>query len=363
LNIPVWLSCPMDRLETADESEGARVTAVHAIKDGVPIRIEARRGVVLAAGGFGRSQEMREEYLPAPTSAQWTLSPDGQTGDAISAGVRCGAAVDLMDKVWGQPSALLPVPGAGEVPIFLIAERAAPGTIVVNGLGERYTNESAPYDDFYKAMYENNSDAAPGIPSWLLFDQTAKNRYMLLGMLPRQKFPALYFDSGFLLQENSLGELASRMGADPAVLERTVARFNELTQNGHDDDFGRGDSVYDRYYGDPGLPQPNLAPLLKPPFYAVKIFPCDLSTKGGLLVDRHSRVLTTEGTPINGLYATGNSAASLMGTTYVGPGATLGPAMVGGYSAVDHISSAARSDPELEVKVTSAPGPEPKAEL
>ena len=339
-SVPFFLSTPLKELIAEDEAGGKRVTGIRCERDGAEITLTARRGVVLAAGGFGRSQEMRERYLPAPTDAAWTISPAEQTGDAIEAGLAIGANVDLMDRVWGQPSALLPVPGGPAMPMILLAERAAPGTLIVNGAGERYANESVPYDVLYDAMYAGNRPDSATIPSWLVFDQRAKDRYMLLGMLPRQKFPQQWLENGFVRRAESLAALATEISVPPEALGRTVSRFNVLAAAGKDEDFHRGDSAYDRYYGDPRLPNPNLAPLEKPPYHAVAIYPCDLSTKGGLAVDDDARVLDDGGRPIEGLYATGNCSASVMGTTYVGPGATLGPAMVFGYTAVKHIASA-----------------------
>jgi 3-oxosteroid 1-dehydrogenase len=125
-------------------------------------------------------------------------------------------------------------------------------------------------------------------------------------------------------------------------LQRTVARFNELVRNGHDDDFGRGDSAYDRYYGDPNLPNPSMDEIGAGPYYAVRIVAGDLGTKGGLVTDEHGQVLRTDGQAIQGLYATGNVSASVMGNEYAGAGATIGPAMVFGYLAVEHLASRER---------------------
>lgn len=118
------------------------------------------------------------------------------------------------------------------------------------------------------------------------------------------------------------------------VLRATVERFNGFAATGRDEEFGRGESAYDRYYGDPRQhPNPCLGPLSQPPFHAFALIPGDLGTKGGLRTDERARVLRDDGTPIRGLYAAGNTSASVMGRGYAGAGATLGPALTFGYLA------------------------------
>jgi 3-oxosteroid 1-dehydrogenase len=154
------------------------------------------------------------------------------------------------------------------------------------------------------------------------------------GLPPRKPLPRRWQAAGAVIRANDLGELARGAGVGAEGLVKTVTRFNEFAAAGRDEEFGRGDSAYDRYYGDPRCrPNPNLAPLARPPFYAVKIVPSDLGTKGGLRADERARVLREEGTPIAGLYAAGNASASVMGHSYAGAGATIGPAMTFGYIA------------------------------
>ncbi|WP_218834864.1 FAD-dependent oxidoreductase [Rhodococcus sp. ACS1] len=339
-NVAVLLSTALSELSVGREGGVRRVTGIRCVRNGESVTLTAKRGVILAAGGFGHSQEMREQYLLKPTDSGWTQSSPGQVGDAIKAGMAIGAEVDLMDRVWGSPSAMLPIPGSPPLHILPLVERAAPGTLLVNGAGERFANESLPYDALYDAMYANNRPDAGTIPAWFVFDQRAKDRYLMFTTLPRQKFPKEWESNGFLKRAQSIAELAAQIGVPAAQLGRTISRFNGLAENGHDDDFHRGESAYDHYYGDPRMPNPNLAPLDKPPYYAIALYPCDLSTKGGLMVDDDARVLDKDRRPIQGLYATGNCSASVMGTTYVGPGATLGPAMVFGYTAAKHIAAA-----------------------
>ncbi|MEV6836981.1 FAD-dependent oxidoreductase [Streptomyces sp. NPDC051133] len=328
----LWLSAPLTELV----QDGGRCVGVRVTRDGRQLAVRATGGVVLAAGGFSHNQRLREKYLPSPTSAEWSSAPEGQTGDALELGLAAGAAVDLMDKVWGAPSVVPP----GGKPFFLVAERGIPGMVIVNSAGERYANEAAPYHRFVDAMYAQDRPEATTVPSWLILDATSRARYLFTGLFPGQAFPKPWLESGFVRKAGSVEELAVRIGAQPKRLRATVDRFNGFARAGRDEDFHRGDSVYDRYYGDPTLPNPNLAPLEKGPYYALPLHPGDIGTKGGLVTDATGRVLREDGTAIEGLYASGNVSASVMGETYPGPGATIGPAMTFSWLAVGHIARA-----------------------
>ena len=322
--VPVWLDTPMTGLEVRD----GRVCGVRATRGGEPVLILARRGVLVATGGFERNEEMRRRYQRA--GSEWTTGAAGNTGDGIRAGLDLGGAVALMDDAWWGPSIALP---GG--PYFCLAERSLPGCILVNGAGQRFVNESAPYVDAVHAMYDANTAQNPHIPAWLVFDQRYRDRYVFAGLPPRKALPRRWYAAGAVVRAEDLAGLARAAGVEADGLAKTVTRFNEFAAAGRDEDFGRGDSAYDRYYGDPRRrPNPNLAPLDRPPFYAVKIVPGDLGTKGGLRTDEHARVLRADGTAIEGLYAAGNASASVMGHSYAGAGATIGPAMTFGYIAV-----------------------------
>jgi 3-oxosteroid 1-dehydrogenase len=325
LDVPLWLSTTLVDLET----EGDRVTGVRVSRDGEEISIGTTRGVVLAAGGFEHNPELRKEYQREPIGTEWTVGAAGNTGDGILAGQRVGAGLGPMDDAWWGPSVPLP-----KGPYFLLAERTQPGCILVNGAGRRFVNEAAPYVDAVHAMYDANTPEIPHIPAWLVFDQRYRNRYLFAARTPGQAFPAHWYASGVCAKADTLAELAASIGVDAEGLTATVRRFNTMADQGRDDDFQRGDSAYDRYYGDPRVrPNPCLAALAKPPFHAVKIVPGDLGTKGGLRTDERARVLRADGSPIAGLYAAGNTSALVMGRTYAGPGATLGPALTFGYLA------------------------------
>ena len=323
--VPVWLNTPLLSLRT----DNGRVSGVEVSRDGTPTVVRATLGVVLASGGFEHSERMRKEYQRPPIGTEWTVGAPENTGDGIEAGLRLGAAVDLMDDAWWGPSIDLP-----RGPYFCLAERTLPGCVLVNQAGVRFVNEAAPYVDAVHAMYDRHSEAVPHIPAWLIADQRYRNRYVFAGLGPRQPFPGRWFRHGAVHRAATLDGLAVAIGVPPEALRSTVDRVNTFARSGIDLDFHRGESAYDRYYGDPrNRPNPCLGPLDRPPFYAVRIVPGDLGTKGGLRTDTRGRVLREDGTVIAGLYAAGNASAPVMGRTYAGPGATLGPAMVFGHLA------------------------------
>ncbi|MFI7589759.1 3-oxosteroid 1-dehydrogenase [Spongisporangium articulatum] len=322
--IDVWLDSPITGLEVDDA--GVRVRVAHG---GAEVTLRPGRGVVLAAGGFERNQAMREEFGPTPINAEWSVGATANTGDAIALGRALGAEVALMDDAWWAPS--LPLPRG---PVFLLAERSLPGSLLVNAAGDRFTNEAAPYVDAVHAMYAAHTEETPAVPAWLIFDQRYRDRYLFAGKGPRQGFSSKWYRSGALHKADTLEKLGAGIGVPGDALAATVARFNTFADAGVDADYHRGESAYDRYYGDPrNRPNPCLAALVKPPFYAARIVPGDLGTKGGLVTDERARVLRADGTAIPGLYAAGNTSALVMGRTYAGPGATLGPAITFGYLA------------------------------
>ncbi|MFH8892190.1 FAD-dependent oxidoreductase [Streptomyces sp. NPDC017949] len=325
----LWLSAPLTGLVTDDSG---RVEGVRVVRAGREVTVRARGGVVLAAGGFSHDAELREKHLPAPTSTDWTHASEGQTGDALRLGEELGAATDLLDRVWGAPSVCPP----GEKPFFLVADRGIPGMVIVDGSGERYANEALPYHAFVDRMYAADRPGASTVPSWLVLDARSKARYLFAGLFPGQPFPARWLESGFVKKAATVEELARQISAPG--LPAAVRRFNGFAERGVDEDFGRGAGVYDRYYGDPTLPNPNLAPIDRGPFYAVPVHPGDIGTKGGLVTDGDGRVLREDASPIGGLYAAGNCSAAVMGETYPGPGATIGPAMAFGWAAVNAIA-------------------------
>lgn len=322
--VPLWLSSPMQEIITDDAGNavGVRVT-----RDGRDVRIRARRGIILAAGGFEGDAAMRKQYLREGGQDVFTAGSVDNTGDAIVAGEKVGGALDLMDDAWWMPSFQRPNGGMH----VLVSERSVPPSIIVDGTGKRFTNESSPYVTFVHAQLAGGHD-----PVWMIFDGKAKSRYQIGGIMPGQKFPGSWFKSGLMHSADSVAALAARIGVPADQLEQTVTRFNGFADSGHDDDFGRGDSAYDNYYGDPTLPQPTLATLAKAPYYALRLRAGDLGTKGGLQYNADAQVLRADGSVIDGLYAVGNSSAAVMGNDYAGAGATIGPAMVFGFVAARH---------------------------
>ncbi len=332
--VPVWLDTPLTGLVTS----GGRVTGVRVTREGQPAVINARRGVLIATGGFERNAAMRAEYQRQPIGTEWTVGTPGNTGDGILAGQEAGAALDLMDDAWWGPS--IPLTGG---PFFCLSERSLPGCILVNAAGERFVNEAAPYVDAVHAMYDKHTDDKPHIPAWLIVDQRYRNSYVFAGLPPRKPLPRRWYAAGAVFRAATVAELADEVGIAADGLAETISRFNGFARAGKDEDFGRGDSAYDRYYGDPRCrPNPNLAPLAQPPYYAIKIVPGDLGTKGGLRTDERARVLRQDGTVIDGLYSAGNASAAVMGRSYAGAGATIGPAMTFGYIAVLDMAATGR---------------------
>jgi 3-oxosteroid 1-dehydrogenase len=342
-DIPLWLGAPMTELIT--DVDGRVVGAV-VERGGAPQRIGARHGVILASGGFDHDMAWRREHLPELES-DWSFGNPASMGDGIRAGEKVGASTDLLDEAWWFPAICWP---GGRLQ-FMLNERMMPSQFVVNGDGKRFVNEAAPYMDFAHAMIDGQRTGVTHVPCWLVTDIGSFHRYVVAGHLPipkvpfapvltGRKVPRAWLDSGVVKQGNSFEELAAEIGVPADQLRKTADRFNELARTGHDDDFNRGDSAYDNYYGDPTLPNPNLHPLGKGPYYAFQIILGDLGTSGGLRTDEFARVLRDDDTTIDGLYATGNATAAVMGRSYAGAGATIGPAMTFGYVAAQHIGSA-----------------------
>jgi 3-oxosteroid 1-dehydrogenase len=318
-DVPLWLNTPLDELITQDGD----VIGVRATKEGKPLNIRARKGVVMAAGGFENNPEMRKKFFGDAATSEWTSGSPGNTGDAINAGSDAGAATDLMDDLWWMPSTM-----ASATPSIVVFERGLPGVIMVNQQGQRFVNEARPYNEVGRVMYEDNQP-----PAHLVFDQTYRSQYAL-GSLPPGITPQRHIDSGYVKRADTLEGLASQTGINPDGLGQTIARFNQMAANGKDEDFNKGESAFDLYAGDPSHePNPCLGPIAKPPFYAVEIVPGDLGTKGGLLMNENAQVQREDGTIIGGLYAAGNVSASVMGNFYPGAGGTIGPAMTYGYLA------------------------------
>lgn len=334
-DIPLWLKTGLHSLVEED----GRVTGVVAEQGGRTLRLSARRGVVLASGGFESNQAMREQYLPQPTQASWSVAPGCNKGDGIRAGQELGADVEFMHLTWGTPSVV--TPGMSNA-AGLFMERQLPGCVVVNGQGRRFVNEAIAYTEFVYAMIEDHEKNGAAVPCWMIFDATFRRKYpvgplMPSMMQPDSKLPKSW-ENKVYWKADSLSELANKIGVDAQGLAQSVADINTFAKTGVDEQFRKGGNVFDRYYGDPNVsPNPCLAPIKKAPFYAICLHPGEIGTKGGLVIDETARVLRKDGSVIPGLYAIGNCSGAVMGRTYPGPGATLGPAMTFGYLAAQNI--------------------------
>lgn len=326
--IPIWTEAPLEDLIVED----GRVVGVRALRAGRPVLIRARKGVLLAAGGFAHNPEMRAQFGgDQPNRARWSIANPGDTGETLQAAMRLGAKTDLMDEAWWLPS-----PRTGRFAQSTLDQaRQRPRTIYVDATGHRFVNESNSYMEVGKAMYARDKTSR-AVPCWLIFDDRYRKRYAHLRSRPG-RFPRKLFESGMLKQAWTLKDLARMCGIDPAGLCETVEGFNRNAAQGVDPDFGRGESAYNRSLGDPNhRVHPCLGPIDEPPYYAVQVVPGDVGTCGGLVTNEHAQVLDQDDRPIEGLYATGNGTATVMGRHYLGPGASIANTMVFGYLAARH---------------------------
>jgi succinate dehydrogenase/fumarate reductase flavoprotein subunit len=322
--------------------ENGIVKGVVAEKGGKTIRITARRGVVLATGGFARDVKRLASLYPHVKRGGEEISPTPpgiDTGDGIRMAEAIGAN---FEDSYPNAAAWIPaskVPIGKESYVFPhLVDRYKPGFIIVNRGGKRFCNEADSYHDVGAAMIktcENDKETV----AWEICDHTAIRKYGMGFAKPAPVPVFVYVNSGYLVKGRTIRELAQKTGIDPDTLEETVQRFNIGAQRGRDLEFHRGESAYNRYLGDADhKPNPCVAPIKDGPFYAVKLYMGDLGTFDGLKTDEHARVLNTSGQPIPGLYAAGNEMASVMGGSYPGAGITIGPGATFGYVAAQHIA-------------------------
>lgn len=326
--IPVWTETSLVRLA----EEGGRVTGAVVSQGGNEYTITARRGVVLAAGGFDHDMGMRRKYQSERLGENESMGAEGNTGDAIHAAQDTGAGIGLMDQAWWFP-AVAPTPTGS--PMVMLAERSLPGSFIVDQTGRRFTNEAKDYMSFGQTVLEREKNGDPVESMWIVFDQKYRNSYVFAGSLfPRMSIPGSWYKHGIAHTAETPAALAEAVGLPREAFTEAFERFNTSAAAGSDEDFGRGRSAYDRYYGDPTVtPNPNLRPLDHGPYYAVKMTLSDLGTCGGVLADDHGRALREDGTAIDGLYAIGNTAGNAFGHSYPGAGATIGQGIVYGYIA------------------------------
>ena len=323
---PIWTNTAMDDLIVED----GRVVGARVTRDGTSLNVQARTGVLLAAGGFSRNADMRRRYSgDQPNEAKWSIANPGDTGEVLQTAMRLGAKTDLLDEAWWLPTVFVADPRARSIG----SGRQRPGAIYVDGTGRRFCNESNSYVEVGKAMYANKA-----VPCWQVFDEGYLGRYVS-GANPFQKrtLPEELIEQGSVKRAATIGELARQIDVPAEALEQTVQRFNEFAAKGLDPDFGRGQSAYNICLGDPGYkPNAALGPIDRAPFYATQVFPADVGTCGGVITNEHAQVLDENDQVIEGLYATGNITATVMGRNYLGAGGSIANTMIFGYVAARH---------------------------
>jgi succinate dehydrogenase/fumarate reductase flavoprotein subunit len=320
--------------------EGDRVRGV-TIRHGARERaIEARCGVVLATGGFSHDASLRKRFFPAAAGAVSATTTAG-TGDGLRLATARGAALnaDATSPAYWVPASLFRrADGSRGVFPHTVTDRAKPGVIAVNAAGRRFVNEALSYHEFVLAMLRDGKGASDR-PFYLVCDRGFLWSYGLGRIKPFTRNYRRYVRSGELVEAGSIERLAEQIGIAPSSLAATVAAYNADAKEGRDPEFGRGSTIYKRHLGDIShTPNPCVAPIVRAPFFAMRIYPADLGTAIGMKVDAQARVLREDGSPIAGLYACGNDMGSIMNGNYPGPGITLGPALTFGYIAGRHLA-------------------------
>jgi len=327
--VELWSGAPVMELMR----DGKAVTGAVVQREGQAVRVRARKGVVLACGGFPQDAARRARLFPH--AEHFSPAPPGNTGDGLRLAEAAGGRVDesLPNAAAWVPVSRVPRGGGayGLFPHFI--DRAKPGVIAVTQQGVRFVNEGNSYHDFVQALLKTGATCA-----WLVTDHRAIRAYGLGFVKPRPLLLGPHLESGYLISGETIEQLAQRAGIDSALAD-TVTRFNENAKQGTDPIFRKGENAYNRFYGDPDIqPNPCVAPLAQPPYYAVKLEIGDLGTYAGVLTNGNAQVLDENKRPIPGLYAAGNDALSIMGGNYPGPGITLGPAMTFGWLAGRHLA-------------------------
>lgn len=326
-NITMWKNTPAVRTIT----EGGRVIGLVVSKDGQDVPIGATKGVVLASGGFGRSEEAKK-YVPH----EWCAQPKGNVGDGKRMAIESGGVVGERnpDNAIFAPISLLKVKNGPvrRYPHFAL-DRSKPGSIIVGENGRRFANESEPYQEFVGTMHKKKVDKA-----YFIADRKFLRKYGM-GMALPAPYPIFrLLQQGYLIQAPTISALAEKIGVDATTLEKTVAECNENAEKGIDPEYHRGENIYDNFYGDPLVtPNPNLAKCSKGPFYALPLYPGNVSSMFGMKTDVDARVINKDGKPVPGLFAVGCDQNSVMRGAYPGGGSSIGPGMTFGYRAGRYI--------------------------
>ena len=312
-----------------------RACGAVVVRNGVPQRIHARRGVVLAAGGVPHDASLRRELGLSGIGP--SLAPAGSTGDGVRAARMAGGVLcdDVASAIAWVPVSDVPDARGGTTPFPHFFDRSKPGFIILDRDGRRFASEALSYHDLGPLIA-----ARPGGEAFLVGDARAVRRHGIGAARPWPATNGGLRRAGYLVREPTPEALAHRLGMDPSVVGRSIAIWNAAAAQGEDPEFGKGSDAYQRHIGEAGhTPNPCIAPLTEPPFFAVRLRAGDIGTFAGLRVDSHARVLRADGSPILGLHAVGNDMASVMGGTYPGPGITLGPALTFGVIAAEHLAA------------------------
>lgn len=338
LDIPLWLSSPVERLIATD----AGIAGAVVRRDGGSLAVHARRGVILATGGFSADPALRRQYLAHERGGHFSLAARENDGAGVRMALDAGGG--LNENVQ-HPSAFVPLSRLprpdGTTALFPhLLDRAKPGVIAVNWAGRRFVNEANSYHDFVPAMIGGGPGGSN--EALLVCDHRALRRY---GFGPVRPFPApigRWLDSGYLLRGDTPEALATQAGIDPIDFAAALKRFNADAARGEDPEFGKGSTDYNRFMGDPEhRPNACVAPLATPPFYGIRLIAGDLASMMGLTTNAVAQVLDAGKTPIPGLYAVGNDMMNVAAGAYPGPGVTLGPGMTFGFIAAEHLARAA----------------------
>jgi succinate dehydrogenase/fumarate reductase flavoprotein subunit len=311
------------------------------VKDFLGTRpITARKGVVLATGGFSHDEDLRERFFPSGAGPVSAAAPAG-TGDGLRVGIAASASLATAvasPAYWVPASRFRRADGSEGVFPHTVTDRAKPGIIAVNASGKRFVNEALSYHEFVLAMLRDGNDRE-NRAFHLVCDRRFLWTYGLGRIKPLTWRIRSYVKNGELIEAPGIDALADRIGVEKSALSTTLERYNAHARTGLDPEFGRGSTIYQRHLGDAGhLPNPCVAPIEQAPYYALRIYPADLGTAIGLRTDCHARVLRKDGAVIAGLYACGNDMGSIMNGNYPGPGITLGPALTFGYIAGRHLA-------------------------
>ena len=320
--------------------EGDAVNGVRIKNTSGTRPIVARRGVVLATGGFSHDAKLRAQFFPGGAGPVSAAAPAG-TGDGLHVAISAGAGMNTRvtnAAYWVPASLFTRADGSQGVFPHTVTDRAKPGVIAVNASGQRFVNEAVSYHEFVLAMLRDGNGAAD-CAFHLICDRRFLWNYGLGRIRPFTLRLQRYISSGELIEGRSIEALADSIGVESSALSTTVKRYNAGAFAGRDPEFSRGSNIYQRHLGDPShSPNACVAPIEGPPFYALRIHPADLGTAVGLRTDCHARVLRKDGIVIPGLYACGNDMGSIMNGNYPGPGITLGPALTFGYIAGRHLA-------------------------